>query len=131
MGAKSSRQYTYQQYYEAMKKSGNTANIDLKNIISFAQQILSNKKIENIFDNLLFVSYQLFSEFTDITKIKSDVSIDNHFAIIIKDQGEDCKKVIIPTEIEDFDISHKFIKIIVGKKSSDANLINKIKDFLK
>ena len=32
MGAKSSRQYTYQQYYEAMKKSGNTANIDLKNI---------------------------------------------------------------------------------------------------
>jgi curved DNA-binding protein CbpA len=32
MGAKSSRQYTYQQYYEAMKKSGQTANIDLKNI---------------------------------------------------------------------------------------------------
>jgi curved DNA-binding protein CbpA len=32
MGAKSSRQYTYQQYYEAMKKSGNAANIDLKNI---------------------------------------------------------------------------------------------------
>jgi curved DNA-binding protein CbpA len=32
MGGKSSRQYTYQQYYEAMKKSGNTANIDLKNI---------------------------------------------------------------------------------------------------
>jgi curved DNA-binding protein CbpA len=32
MGAKSSRQYTYQQYYEAMKMSGNTANIDLKNI---------------------------------------------------------------------------------------------------
>jgi curved DNA-binding protein CbpA len=32
MGAKSSRQYTYQQYYEAMKKSGDTANIDLKNI---------------------------------------------------------------------------------------------------
>jgi len=32
MGAKSSRQYTYQQYYEAMKKSGQEANIDLKNI---------------------------------------------------------------------------------------------------
>jgi curved DNA-binding protein CbpA len=32
MGGKSSRQYTYQQYYEAMKKSGNAANIDLKNI---------------------------------------------------------------------------------------------------
>jgi len=32
MGAKSSRQYTYQQYYEAMKKSGEAANIDLKNI---------------------------------------------------------------------------------------------------
>ena len=32
MGAKSSRQYTYQQYYEAMKKSGQAANIDLKNI---------------------------------------------------------------------------------------------------
>lgn len=32
MGAKSSRQYTYQQYYEAMKKSGDKANIDLKNI---------------------------------------------------------------------------------------------------
>lgn len=32
MGAKSSRQYTYQQYYEAMKKSGQSANIDLKNI---------------------------------------------------------------------------------------------------
>jgi curved DNA-binding protein CbpA len=30
MGAKSSRQYTYQQYYEAMKKSGR--DIDLKNI---------------------------------------------------------------------------------------------------
>ena len=32
MGVKSSRQYTYQQYYEAMKKSGQAANIDLKNI---------------------------------------------------------------------------------------------------
>lgn len=32
MGAKSSRQYTYQQYYEAMKKSGEAANIDLKDI---------------------------------------------------------------------------------------------------
>lgn len=32
MGAKSSRQYTYQQYYEAMKKSGRQADIDLKNI---------------------------------------------------------------------------------------------------
>jgi curved DNA-binding protein CbpA len=32
MGAKSSRQYTYQQYYEAMKNSGNQANIDFKNI---------------------------------------------------------------------------------------------------
>ena len=32
MGAKSLRQYTYQQYYEAMKKSGQAANIDLKNI---------------------------------------------------------------------------------------------------
>ena len=32
MGAKSSRQYTYQQYYEAMKKSGKQADIDFKNI---------------------------------------------------------------------------------------------------
>jgi len=32
MGAKSSRQYTYQQYYEAMKKSGKQTDIDLKNI---------------------------------------------------------------------------------------------------
>ena len=32
MGAKSSRQYTYQQYYEAMKKSGKDKDIDLKNI---------------------------------------------------------------------------------------------------
>lgn len=32
MGAKSSRQYTYQQYYDAMKKSGRQKEIDLKNI---------------------------------------------------------------------------------------------------
>ena len=32
MGAKSSRQYTYQQYYDAMKKSGKHKDIDLKNI---------------------------------------------------------------------------------------------------
>ena len=32
MGAKSSRQYTYQQYYEEMKKSGNTENINMENI---------------------------------------------------------------------------------------------------
>ena len=32
MGAKSSRQYTYHQYYEAMKESGQVDSIDLKNI---------------------------------------------------------------------------------------------------
>ena len=65
MGAKSSRQYTYQQYYEAMKKSGNTANIDLKNINMesfFVSDIVKNIG-SDVFDKIVINTCKFLNYF--------------------------------------------------------------------
>jgi curved DNA-binding protein CbpA len=119
MGAKSSRQYTYQQYYNAMKESGHVNSMDLKNIdlnkIDPYEVLNLSKKFSL---NELKESYRALAIKTHPDKPGGNKDIFN----IVTDSFE---KLTIEYKKREKDLSHKELKhnseLYFNKYSRETN----------
>jgi curved DNA-binding protein CbpA len=104
MGANSSRQYTYQQYYSAVKKSGKIDDIDFKNIDIDSINPYEVLNISNNFTwNELKSSYRKLATNTHPDKPGGNKELFNIITICFKKLAEELK-------IREEDKSHQDLK---------------------
>ena len=104
MGANSSRQYTYQQYYSAVKKSGKIDDIDFKNIDIDSINPYEVLNISNNFTwNELKSSYRTLATNTHPDKPGGNKELFNIITICFKKLAEELK-------IREEDKSHQDLK---------------------
>jgi curved DNA-binding protein CbpA len=104
MGANSSRQYTYQQYYSAVKKSGKIDDIDFKNIDIDSINPYEVLNLSNNFTwNELKSSYRILATNTHPDKPGGNKELFNIITICFKKLAEELK-------IREEDKSHQDLK---------------------